>query len=403
MNLQGQQLAALVDTGASMNLINSSFIHTYYPSFQKSLKFGCGPISVGTKGSLELEYQILDISLTSTFLVIDNLQEDMILGFPWIQEQHVVFDGLRQCLYFGRNVRRTVYTLPSPCQTNQIDIAFDLDHLQPQLQSEYRNVLSNFSHLFSDTLQQPVTRTVQHDLRLTSDKIVKVKPYPLSDHKKAILNEQVTEMIAAGVIEPSTSAFSSSPVIIERADKKPRFCVDFRQLNEVTEDESSFLPKISDTLKELGTAKIFTSLDLRSGYWQIPLTERAKPLTAFSTPDGAHFQFTVMPFGLKNAPSTFQSLMTQEVLPGCLRKFSMVYLDDIIVFSSTHEEHQRHLQLVLERLDLHNLHCSINKCRFAKPNLVYLGHEINAETNTPQPKHLEQIQNFPVPRNKREL
>lgn len=110
-----------------------------------------------------------------------------------------------------------------------------------------------------------------------------------------------------------------------------------------------------------------------------------------------------MAFGLKNAPSTFQQLMTQEVLSGYIQDFVMVYLDDIIIYSNSYEEHIHHLRLVLERLQLHGLHCSLNKCTFATNSLLYLGHEIRGEINTPQIKHLDQLQNYAIPRNKKDI
>ena len=127
----------------------------------------------------------------------------------------------------------------------------------------------------------------------------------MAPNKKKIFYQQIEEMLKAGVIEPSNSPYSSPPVIIEVPGKKPRFCIDYRRLNAITEDKPSALPKIHETIKNLGEAQVFTLLDLTSGYWQIPMNPESKQYTAFTTPDGACYQFTVMPFGLKTAPATF--------------------------------------------------------------------------------------------------
>lgn len=162
-------------------------------------------------------------------------------------------------------------------------------------------------------------------------------------------------MLTLGVIETCNSEYSSPLVIVERQGKKPRFCIDFRTLNSITNDEPTVLPKIDETLKNFLEAQIFSTLELRAGYWQIPLAEDSKKYTAFCTHEGAMYQFRVLPFGLKSAPSTFQNLMTREVLTGYLHRFVKVYLDDIIIYSNTLKEHKNHLHLVFERLRTHNL------------------------------------------------
>jgi hypothetical protein len=147
---------------------------------------------------------------------------------------------------------------------------------------------------------------------------------------------------------------------------------------------------------------VFSAIDLKSGYWQIPMDKASKHLTAFATPDGATYQYRVMPFGLKNAPATFQKLMTR-VLEGHLGKFAHVYLDDIIIFSRDHREHLVHLRLILERLQEYGLRCATEKCRFGVTELPYLGHIVGGNHNRPQPKHLEQIRSAPTPTTRKQL
>lgn len=152
-------------------------------------------------------------------------------------------------------------------------------------------------------------------------------------------------MFAAGVIERSVSDYCSPAVLVGKKDGTMRFCTDYRKLNILTKGEAAPLPKIQDALREFGAATVFSAIDLRTGYWQIPLDEQSRHLTGFATPDGATYQYRVMPFGLKNAPATFQKLMTR-VLAGYLGNFVHVYLDDIIIFSQNPEQHMGHLRLV---------------------------------------------------------
>ncbi|XP_032682493.1 uncharacterized protein K02A2.6-like [Odontomachus brunneus] len=165
----------------------------------------------------------------------------------------------------------------------------------------------------------------------------------------AIINKEVEEMLKEGIIETSQSAWSSPVVVVKKKDGKHRFCIDFRKLNEVTEKDAYPLPHITETLDKLRGAKYLSTLDLKSGYWQIPLSPSSRPLTAFTVPGKGLLQFRVMPFGLHAAPATFQRLLDRVLGPE-LEPNVLVYLDDIIIISRTFEEHLKHLKEVFRRL-----------------------------------------------------
>lgn len=210
-------------------------------------------------------------------------------------------------------------------------------------------------------------------------------------------------MLAENVIEPCNSQYCSPIVLAKKKDEEYRFCIDFRRLNAITEDATHILPRIQDSLKELGKASIFPTIDLRLGYWQVPLHPDSRKLTAFAVPHGGTYQFNVMPFGLKNASITFQCMMSQVVLRGYINKFCIVYLDDIIVYSKTWEEHLYHLALIFERLQLHDLTCSLKKCAFGQRELRYLGHSVSSDHNEPQEQHVEAITQAAPPHGKRDF
>ena len=156
-------------------------------------------------------------------------------------------------------------------------------------------------------------RAIQHEIHLTNKQPFRIPVRGYSEANKKVIGTDVPEMLANGIIESTSSPYNSPPVIQKKKDGTERFCIDFRKLNEITVDVSQALPVIHETLKDLGQAKIFSTNDLKSGYWQISLHPDLRKYTAFSTPDGEQYQFRVMPFGLKNAPATFQNLM-KEVL-----------------------------------------------------------------------------------------
>lgn len=203
-------------------------------------------------------------------------------------------------------------------------------------------------------------------------------------------------METAGIIEPSTSAWSSPVVIVKKKNGKHRFCIDFRRFNAVTRKDAYPLLHITATLDKLRDARYLSTTDLQSGYWQIPLSPESKPLTVFTVPGRGLMQFTVMPFGLHSAPATFQRLM-DEVLRPTLEPYVFVYLDDIIVVSQTFREHLDRLTEVFDRLRAAKLRINRDKCRLGVSRLKYLGHVIDHDGISTDPEKVSTITNWPTP------
>lgn len=394
-------LEALVDSGADLNLIQSQLVEkSDLESVDISLHLASAEQKMRPVGKTKINFKIKGVHFQATFYVVKSLRHPMILGMPFLRSQHATIDFSRGSVSLGIQQRLTAYWAnmnPVPL------IGVKLPELTTGTDSRIKNLIIEYSELFQTGLKQATTSTVKHRIILKTDSTVHKRAYPMSPLKMKLLNDQIDEMLRAGVIEPSTSPFSSPPVLVMRQGKKPRFCVDYRGLNELTIDESAGLPRIPDCLKGLSDAKVFTVLDLRAGYWQIPLAEQDKEKSAFTTPDGTSYQFTVMPFGLKNAPATFQRLMAGEVLVGLLHKCVYVYLDDIIVFSNTLEQHEVDLRIVFDRLLNHGLRISAEKCQIATHKLDYLGFEIDGDQVKPQNKHLKQVAVFDKPKNRKQL
>ena len=265
-------------------------------------------------------------------------------------------------------------------------------------------LLQTHAEIFSPLCQGlPQTRTIQHEIRVTTDQPFRLPSYRYPEQKRAIIEEQIQQMLANGITEQTTSPYSSPIVLAQRKNKWPRFCVDYQWLNAITEDYPQPIPNIPDALKDLGSAKIFSTLDLKSGYWQIPMESSSKKYMAFATLSGGSYQFRVMPFGLEGAPGTFQRLMSQEVLTGYIGKFCIVYLDDIIIYSRNIEDHLHHLALVLERLHIHHLTASLEKYQFGMERLEYLGHIVTTDGKEANPEYVKAIIEAPTPKTKRQL
>ena len=207
-------------------------------------------------------------------------------------------------------------------------------------------------------------------------------------------------MLAANIIQSSRSPWSFPIVVVDKRDGSKRFCTDFRKLNLICKRSNWPLPVIDDMLAVLGNSKYFTTLDLKSGYWQIPLDERDKEKTAFTCHRGL-YEYNVMPSGLANAPGVFQEFMS--VVLQDLGKIAMAYLDDIIIFSPSMEEHIKHIQLVFDRLRQHQLKLKISKCKFMQEETQYLGFLINRQGIMTDPDKVSVIKNMNPPSCVREV
>jgi len=230
---------------------------------------------------------------------------------------------------------------------------------------------------------------------------IRIRPRPHSPLELKGIQEFLAKYLEAGVIQPSQSPWSAPLVLTRKQNGSWRICTDYRLLNSITKKDAYPLPRIDDSYLQLQGARYFTSLDLQNGYWQIPLTGDAIPKTAFSTRYG-QYEWMVMPFGLCNAPASFQRAMN-DILRPYLDKFCMVYLDDILIYSKTEKEHKRHVHKVLKALEKARMILNLDKCKFNQLSVRFLGHIISAEGIKPDPEKIRKILEWPIPRNVTQL
>lgn len=225
--------------------------------------------------------------------------------------------------------------------------------------------------------------------------------YNLTPQEKEAMLQYLEENLSKGFIRKSTSPAGAPCFFVKKKDGSLRLCVDFRGLNEITVKNRYPLPLISELIRTVKDAKVFSALDLRGAYNLVRIAEGEEWKTAFRTPSGL-FEYLVMPFGLANAPAVFQS-MVDAIFSEFKDRFVVCYLDDILVFSQNHDQHREHLRIVLERLRANNLFCKEEKCHFFTDKLLYLGYVISPQGVSMDPSKVESITNWPAPTSRREV
>lgn len=272
------------------------------------------------------------------------------------------------------------------------------DVLSVQHKQLLNQLLWKYHHVFSGYNSKPAkTELTNHKIDTGDVKPIKVNLRRLGPKEAQAESLEIKKMLKDDVIEKSDSPWSSPVVLVRKKDGSLRFCVDYRKLNNVTKKDVYPIPRIDDTLDSVAGATVFSALDLAAGYWQIPLDPTTKEKTAFITKEGL-FQFKVLPFGLTNAPATFQRLM-DTVLKNFKWQFCLVYMDDVIIFSKSFEEHLIHLESIFKTFQTANLLLKLEKCNFCLSSIPFLGHIISKDGISTNPKNVEAIVKFSTPKN----
>lgn len=250
------------------------------------------------------------------------------------------------------------------------------------------------------------TNAVKHNIRTTDSDPVYVKPLRHPYELKKEIQLQIDKLLKSKIIRPSISPYSSPVWIVPKkldasGIKKWRLVIDYRKLNEKTIEDKYPLPRIEEILDNLGKCMYFSTLDLAQGFHQIEMDESSIEKTAFTVNNG-HFEYVRMPFGLKNAPATFQRVM-DNILKEYLHKFCFVYMDDVVIFSKSLQEHMEHLNLIFLKLRQFNLKVQLDKSEFLRKEVAFLGHVITSEGIKPNPTKLEAIKKYPIPKSVKEI
>ena len=448
--INGKEVKTLIDSGAAANIITNKLrkrlgIRIERPS--KTIFTIANGKKIPSLGETEITIEIdEEVEIPITVQVIDSVKEDLLLGTAFLVKTKGVIDfenGKLTLKYDGEQIEIPIYyikesenesseseweesekseeesgedeydqyeeiedeleiymaiqSLERTEEKDEFDENLKVGTLEQEQEKVFKGLLLNYGELCAlSTTKLGKTGIIKHKIDTGEHEPIAGKPYKTNDEKKKIIKEEIEKMEKAGIIIKSYSPWASPVVIIDKKDGSKRFCIDFRKVNDITKTDAHPLPRIDDLLEQFRTARYFSSMDLASGYWQVEMDEQDKEKTAFTCHLGL-YEFNVMPFGLKNAPATFQRLMN-HVLREYLYEFAVVYIDDILIYSKTFEEHIEHLEKIFEKLKEAKLMIKLKKCKFCEPNIEFLGHIVGRDGLKPDPGKVKKIKEMKAPK-----
>ncbi|KAK1409444.1 hypothetical protein QVD17_35970 [Tagetes erecta] len=407
--LNSTEVLILVDGGSTHNFISDVLVNELKLVTQLVTPFGVqignGDIIRCSRVCKNLSLSVDDLKITQDFHPFSLGGADLVLGVQWLATLNTVHANWKD-MFMVFTIDGKKYKLqatPSgPQQSSSFQhLAID-PHISPPIPPLLKPLITRYQNVFDEPQDLPPVRFQTHSIPLTpNSNPPNIRPYRYPHSQKTEIEKQVEELLKAGFIQPSTSPFSSPVLLVKKKDSSWRMCVDYRALNKITIADKYPIPNIDELLDELNGATVFSKLDLRSGYYQIRVAEPDVPKTAFRTHSG-HYEFKVMPFGLSNAPSTFQAVMNDLFRP-FLRRFVLVFFDDILIYSSDMAHHVLHLEQVLELLHTNHFFAKISKCCFGQDKVVFLGHVVTAKGVQVEQEKVIAVQAWPVPSNVKEV
>ena len=450
--MNGKRAVILIDSGASDNFISKSFIKDTSINSEEMKSSSTTEVSSfdGSISSINKVVKNVDLIIgeyvdkIECIKVLDIAAYDVILGMPWLEKYNPSIDYKFKRVTMYANGKVTNLR-PTPQQVSKNNSLYSRSHTSKanqrtsaanasmklffisskQIRKQYSKIESAFLavvnsnnelvevkessnkhpllHEYADVFPSdlptglPPRRDIDHKIEVLpgseppSRATYKMSPKELDELKKII-----QELLEHGFIQPSISPYGAPVLFVKKKDGSIRMCVDYRALNKITVKNKYPLPRIDELLDRLKGAKYFSKIDLRSGYHQVRIDEADIPKTAFRTRYG-HFEFLVLPFGLTNAPATFMHMM-QSIFRKYLDEFVIVFLDDILIYSKTKEEHEEHVEKVLKLLRENKLYAKESKCEFFKSEVSFLGHVVSSKGISMEDHKVKAVKEWPVPK-----
>ncbi|XP_043064141.1 uncharacterized protein LOC122320104 [Drosophila ficusphila] len=400
INVSGELIPFCFDSGAECSLVKESVAEKFKGKrLNNIVKLnGIGNDSICSTmqilSNINVEQYCLEILL---HVVMDKyLKYDVLIGREILSQGFSVTIAAEK---FSIDKTKRVDVVTFATYDNVVDSDGDLSNSDKMA---LKNILKRYSDWFIDGIPQTRVTTGNLEIRLIDPlKTVQRRPYRLSEDEKEHVRYKIDELLKFNIIRPSCSPFASPMMLVKKKNGSDRLCVDFRALNENTVADKYPLPLISDQIARLRGASYFSSLDMASGFYQIPVHPDSIERTAFVTPEG-QYEFLTMPFGLKNAPSVFQRAIN-KALGNLAHTYAIVYIDDVLVVAETKDEALDRLQIVLETLSKAGFSFNVTKCSFLKTRVEYLGFEVSNGQVRPNPRKIQVLTDLPPPKSVTQL
>lgn len=348
-----------------------------------------------SRGSITLPIKIGRITKTIKFYVIksDYFRYQILLGLDAIKEFKLVQD---EKLKISQKQDKD-YVQINNINKEQL--------VNTKMQESLQKIVKKNEDCFAkDKFDVGRVTSAQAQVKLTEDKFVARRPYRCSPQDRQEIENQIRRLLDADLIEESSSPYAAPVTLAQKKGekRKTRLCVDYSLLNKIVVPEIHPFPRPEDIIEKTVNCKVFSVLDINSAFWSIPIRDEDKEKLAFVTEDN-HFQWNVLPFGFKNSPAIFQRTLTNTIRRSSLNSFALNYMDDIIVFSKSNEEHLEHVKALLTAMKVAGFKLNLAKCDFAKQSVKYLGHVISHNQVKPLYDSLQAVREFPQPKNKKQV
>eukprot|EP00253_Pinus_taeda_P028202 PITA_28202 len=415
-------ISVLIDPGATLSYISPKIVEQCKLQPEKFRNPWLVQLAIGTKRRVMAKVKSCPIVIAGQPIVADlNVlplgSYDVLIGMDWLEKHWDLVNCKTKVIRYRdeagieqdmQGIKRPVQIRPitasqlakcirNRCQVYAIQVRYS-ETKNKENPLEHLPVIKEFADVFPEEIPGlPPKRDIDFTIELIPGAApVSRTPYRMSIPELTELKMQLQELLDNNYIRPSVSPWGAPVLFVRKKDGTLRMCIDYRQLNKLTIKNKYPLPRIDEIFDQVKGAKVFSKIDLRSGYHQIRIKDEDIAKTAFRTRYG-HYEFVVLPFGLTNAPATFMCLMN-SVFHQFLDKFVLIFIDDILIYSRSKEEHEEHLRMVLQTLWEHQLYAKLSKCDFYKEEIQYLGHVISKEGIAVDPEKIKTILEWPVPK-----
>lgn len=404
------EVLGIYDSGSNVSLINSKLLHLKNQPEDNQTNVNLKTINgvKKTVGMVTLKIKIFDIEKYTDVFVIDreNFDYDFLIGldcinnFRLVQDERLVITQKIPDATGNLENKTNMYRINFNEHVNTDNFKIFVNHLDSEQKIRINELIKKYDSTFAkDKYDIGTVKEYEARIDLLIDKYCCKRPYRCSIEDKKEIEQQEAKLLEKNLIEESYSPFAAPVTLAYKKDegRRSRLCIDFRDLNKIIIPQSQPFPLIEDLVTKTTNCKFFSTLDINSTFWAIPLRIEDRHKTAFVTQEG-HFQWTCLPFGLKTSPATFQRILSNIIRKHELSSFAVNYTDDIMIFSKTFEENVKHLSKLFEAIMKEGFKLKFSKCTFASDSVKYLGHIITNNSISPLKDNLISIRDFPSPK-----